>query len=227
MTRHRLRSRFHARKRQRILRRGGQLTAFGRPGRRASAPPEYLDCSDFSHEAAKESNLPSGGLHRPTGFEDQMGHQTPAAPARGYSGSSRCPTSASAGAGSGRGTPGAQHVPISLAHRHLGRVEVLEQGLGVLAARPERVAELRDRDLSMRVKELQSAPATQPGNLPRLRLPRGGRGLVAHLVFKTSRAWQPHAWKVRFLRRSAYSTRMVPGEPGSNAPIRVPGASEP
>jgi hypothetical protein len=32
-----------------------------------------------------------------------------------------------------------------------------------------------------------------------------GRGQVAtaHLVFKTSTAWQPHAWKVRFLRRSA------------------------
>ena len=33
-------------------------------------------------EAAKESNLPSDGLHRPAGFEDQMGHQTPAAPRR-------------------------------------------------------------------------------------------------------------------------------------------------
>jgi rhodanese-related sulfurtransferase len=31
-------------------------------------------------EAAKESNLPSGGLHRPAGFEGQMGHQTLAAP---------------------------------------------------------------------------------------------------------------------------------------------------
>lgn len=31
-------------------------------------------------EAAKESNLPSGGLHRPAGFEGQMGHQTRAAP---------------------------------------------------------------------------------------------------------------------------------------------------
>jgi rhodanese-related sulfurtransferase len=31
-------------------------------------------------EAAKESNLPSGGLHRPAGFEDRMGHQTRAAP---------------------------------------------------------------------------------------------------------------------------------------------------
>ena len=34
------------------------------------------------HEAAKESNLPSGGLHRPADFEGQMGHQTPAAPCR-------------------------------------------------------------------------------------------------------------------------------------------------
>lgn len=31
-------------------------------------------------EAAKESNLPSGGLHRPAGFEGRMGHQTRAAP---------------------------------------------------------------------------------------------------------------------------------------------------
>ena len=27
-----------------------------------------------------ESNHPSGGLPRPAGFEDRMGHQTPAAP---------------------------------------------------------------------------------------------------------------------------------------------------
>ena len=27
-----------------------------------------------------ESNHPSGGLLRPAGFEDRMGHQTPAAP---------------------------------------------------------------------------------------------------------------------------------------------------
>ncbi len=32
--------------------------------------------------AAKESNLPSVGLPRPAGFEDRMGHQTPAAPRR-------------------------------------------------------------------------------------------------------------------------------------------------
>jgi molybdopterin adenylyltransferase len=34
----------------------------------------------LADEAAKESNLPSDGLHRPTGFEGQVGHQTPAAP---------------------------------------------------------------------------------------------------------------------------------------------------
>ncbi len=34
------------------------------------------------NEAAKESNLPSGGFHRPAGFEGQMGHQTRAAPPR-------------------------------------------------------------------------------------------------------------------------------------------------
>jgi hypothetical protein len=32
----------------------------------------------------------------------------------------------------------------------------------------------------------------------------GGRGLVAHLVFKTSRAVKPTAWKVRFLRRLVF-----------------------
>jgi hypothetical protein len=30
--------------------------------------------------AAKESNLPTRGLHGPAGFEDRMGHQTLAAP---------------------------------------------------------------------------------------------------------------------------------------------------
>ena len=33
-----------------------------------------------SHDAAKESNLPSRGLPGPAGFEDRMGHQAPAAP---------------------------------------------------------------------------------------------------------------------------------------------------
>jgi hypothetical protein len=31
-------------------------------------------------EAAQESNLPSDGLRRPTGFEDRIGHQAGAAP---------------------------------------------------------------------------------------------------------------------------------------------------
>ena len=33
-----------------------------------------------SYDAAKESNLPSGGLPRPASFEDRMSHQAPAAP---------------------------------------------------------------------------------------------------------------------------------------------------
>src|SRR5688572_8380996 len=33
--------------------------------------------------AAKESNLPSVGLPRPAGFEDQMSHQAPATPSPG------------------------------------------------------------------------------------------------------------------------------------------------
>ena len=39
-----------------------------------------------------------------------------------------------------------QDVPVALAHRLVARVEVLEQRLSVLAARPEGVAELGDRD---------------------------------------------------------------------------------
>src|SRR5204862_998807 len=34
----------------------------------------------LQHGAAMESNHPTGGLLRPAGFEDRMGHQTPAAP---------------------------------------------------------------------------------------------------------------------------------------------------
>ena len=33
-----------------------------------------------SHDAAKESNLPSVGSPRPASFEDRMGHQARAAP---------------------------------------------------------------------------------------------------------------------------------------------------
>jgi hypothetical protein len=40
----------------------------------------YMSIKKKPYEAAKESNLPSGGLHRPAGFEGRMGHQTPAAP---------------------------------------------------------------------------------------------------------------------------------------------------
>src|SRR3954454_14098949 len=36
--------------------------------------------SGSAHGAAMESNHPTGGLLRPAGFEDRMGHQTPAAP---------------------------------------------------------------------------------------------------------------------------------------------------
>ncbi|MDX6643866.1 MAG: hypothetical protein QOD76_1828 [Solirubrobacteraceae bacterium] len=42
-----------------------------------------------------ESNHPSGGLPRPAGFEDRMGHQTPAAPGLMLR---RCSRSARAGA---------------------------------------------------------------------------------------------------------------------------------
>ena len=50
--------------------------------------------------------------------------------------------------------------------------------------------------------------ARETGTYPRevqLRMgaSRGGTGLVAHLAFKASRAVQPTAWKVRFLRRLA------------------------
>src|SRR3954452_1892384 len=38
--------------------------------------------SGSAHGAAMESNHPTGGLLRPAGFEDRMGHQTPAAPVR-------------------------------------------------------------------------------------------------------------------------------------------------
>ena len=52
------------------------------------APPAHRTCAYAGprcaalppHGAAMESNHPSGGLLRPAGFEDRMGHQTPAAP---------------------------------------------------------------------------------------------------------------------------------------------------
>src|SRR4051794_20625260 len=52
------------------------LTDGSRVGQRAKA---HLRESSWNG-AAKESNLPTVGLPRPAGFEDRMGHQTPAAP---------------------------------------------------------------------------------------------------------------------------------------------------
>src|SRR6476620_8544167 len=58
-----------------------------RPTRAASPRPaegRVHDIRDLQplprHGAAMESNHPTGGLLRPAGFEDRMGHQTPAAP---------------------------------------------------------------------------------------------------------------------------------------------------
>src|SRR3954451_18921208 len=51
----------------------------------ANVPPRHRPASgkaNPSYGAAKESNLPTRGLHGPAGFEDRMGHQTPAAPGR-------------------------------------------------------------------------------------------------------------------------------------------------
>src|SRR5687767_15568951 len=47
-----------------------------------------------NHGAAMESNHPSGGLPRPAGFEDRMGHQTPAAPRPRLSQGGRSPAPA-------------------------------------------------------------------------------------------------------------------------------------
>ncbi len=59
---------------------GRQLRWRPRDGRcRQIAGKSY--CAGTSLDgAAMESNHPSGGLLRPAGFEDRMGHQTPAAP---------------------------------------------------------------------------------------------------------------------------------------------------
>jgi hypothetical protein len=53
------------------------------------APVHVVAAPISSHDAAKESNLPSGGLPRPAGFEDRMGHQARAAPPRILRGASR------------------------------------------------------------------------------------------------------------------------------------------
>src|SRR6059058_766460 len=84
-------------------------------------------------EAAKESNLPSGGLHRPAGFEGQMGHQTPAAPFAALRLVSARPP---------------EEVAIAVADGDAGAVEVIEDRLGVLAAGAEGVAELGQGDLA-------------------------------------------------------------------------------
>jgi hypothetical protein len=44
------------------------------------ATPDATAAALSFHGAAKESNLPSGGLLRPAGFEDRMGHQAHATP---------------------------------------------------------------------------------------------------------------------------------------------------
>src|SRR3954447_12837006 len=51
------------------------------PPRMSTTPLRQLrlDARSSAHGAAKESNLPTVGLPRPAGFEDRMGHQTPAA----------------------------------------------------------------------------------------------------------------------------------------------------
>src|SRR4051812_37564167 len=56
---------------------GPRVSVSTRPGHRTKTRTR-----DPAHGAAKESNLPSVGLPRPAGFEDRMGHQTPAAPQR-------------------------------------------------------------------------------------------------------------------------------------------------
>jgi hypothetical protein len=50
------------------------------PGARPSGPGADPRSSQPTHDAAKESNLPSRGLPGPAGFEDRMGHQARAAP---------------------------------------------------------------------------------------------------------------------------------------------------
>ena len=50
------------------------------PGARPSGPGADPRSSQPTHDAAKESNLPSRGLPGPASFEDRMGHQARAAP---------------------------------------------------------------------------------------------------------------------------------------------------
>ena len=52
-------------------------------------PQKWLMCSRFLSGAAQESNLPSDGLRRLTGFEDRLGHRARAAPGPYSSGGDR------------------------------------------------------------------------------------------------------------------------------------------
>jgi Transposase, Mutator family len=123
-----------------------------RRSRTTSPPNPARPCRIRLHEAAKESNLPSGGLHRPAGFEGQMGHQTPAAPFAALSLVAARPP---------------EDVAVAVTDCDAAPVEVVEERLGVLAARSERVAELRQRDLAALARE-RDRPLAQ-----RLELSRG------------------------------------------------------
>ena len=72
--------------------------------------------------------------------------------------------------------------------------------------RSHRAGELGDRPLDGegaggRAAEASRAPPRPSALTLSVRSARRGTGLVAHPVFKTGRAGQPPAWKVRFLRR--------------------------
>src|SRR3954468_23794084 len=82
--------------------------------------------------AAQESNLPSVGLPRLTGFEDRLGHRARAAPG---------PATLVAGASRG----GAQDAAVADAACEAVGVEALEQELRRAARDSHRVAEGRQR----------------------------------------------------------------------------------
>jgi hypothetical protein len=52
-------------------------------------------------------------------------------------------------------------------------------------------------------------------------------GLVAHPVFKTGRAEQPSAWKVRFLRRSVRVIVLTGGSRAGRGALRVESRPKP
>src|SRR4051794_1361256 len=85
-------------------------------------------------EAAKESNLPSAGLQRPTGFEGQAGHQTPAAP--------RICVRPSLS------TTRPRQVAVATANEQLLVAKVLEQRLRVAPAGAQTIAQARERQLA-------------------------------------------------------------------------------